>query len=122
MRSSPSAIGELASAYGFPEWFGNNWNALEETLGDLDWMPAIGYGIWILGADELLRAESAAEAESLLLVLDSVTTGWSRPSVVGEPWDRPACPFHVGFQFESEQGYLDHAEIMERIGIEYQVV
>jgi barstar (barnase inhibitor) len=33
----------IAEALGFPDWFGRNWDALEDCLGDLSWRPARGY-------------------------------------------------------------------------------
>ena len=33
----------LAQALAFPEWFGGNWDALEDCLTDLSWRPADGY-------------------------------------------------------------------------------
>jgi hypothetical protein len=33
----------IAKALAFPEWFGRNWDALEDCLTDLSWSPAAGY-------------------------------------------------------------------------------
>lgn len=33
----------IAAALGFPEWFGHNWDALEDCLTDLSWLQAPGY-------------------------------------------------------------------------------
>ena len=33
----------IAVALGFPEWFGHNWDALEDCLTDLTWREAGGY-------------------------------------------------------------------------------
>ena len=33
----------LAGALVFPEWFGHNWDALADCLGDLSWLEAPGY-------------------------------------------------------------------------------
>lgn|SRR5574341_474758 len=37
----------LAAALQFPEWFGANWDALEDCLADLSWRPASGYVLLI---------------------------------------------------------------------------
>ena len=31
-------IEAIAKALGFPDWFGGNWDALEDCLGDLSWL------------------------------------------------------------------------------------
>ena len=33
----------LASALAFPDWFGRNWDALEDVLGDLSWRKGDGH-------------------------------------------------------------------------------
>jgi hypothetical protein len=48
----------IAKALGFPDWFGENWDALEDCLTDLSWREGDGYvlvfeGFQFLPADEL---------------------------------------------------------------------
>jgi RNAse (barnase) inhibitor barstar len=33
----------IAAALDFPDWFGANWDALEDCLGDLSWSPAAAH-------------------------------------------------------------------------------
>ena len=40
-------LNNLASAFGFPDWFGHNWDALEDCLTDLSWRDAPGYVLLI---------------------------------------------------------------------------
>ena len=37
----------IASALSFPDWFGHNWDALEDCLTDLSWRDAPGYVLLI---------------------------------------------------------------------------
>lgn len=43
----------LAGALGFPEWFGGNWDALEDCLQDLSWRAGDGHVLVFEGQDEV---------------------------------------------------------------------
>lgn len=79
-------FGVVSAAMRFPSYFGNNWDALDECLGDMEWLPAHGY----------------------LLVLHEAEKGWSQsPYVLGrfvtswleacEYWTEKQVPFHLVF-------------------------
>ena len=36
-------LDRIAEALSFPDWFGRNWDALEDCLTDLSWYPAQGH-------------------------------------------------------------------------------
>jgi hypothetical protein len=58
----------LASVLSFPAWFGNNWDALADCLGDLSWLPGNGH---LLVLEDCRRFYAAAprDYEILLEVL-----------------------------------------------------
>lgn len=43
-------LAALASALAFPDWFGGNWDALEDCMTDLSWRPAEGHVLLFSGA------------------------------------------------------------------------
>jgi hypothetical protein len=38
-KGKDAMLSSMAKALGFPEWFGGNWDALEDSLTDLSWRP-----------------------------------------------------------------------------------
>jgi RNAse (barnase) inhibitor barstar len=54
MRSTAALFDEFAAALQFPAYFGENWDALDECLADLSWLPADRYLIAITAAHEVL--------------------------------------------------------------------
>jgi hypothetical protein len=57
-KDKSALLGRIAARLGFPAWFGQNWDALEDCLTDLSWRDGEGHvlvfeGFQFLPADEL---------------------------------------------------------------------
>jgi hypothetical protein len=61
-------LAELARAIAAPDWFGHNWDALADALGDLSWNEAPGYVL-------VLHGDVAAE-ETLNEILAATVPFW----------------------------------------------
>jgi hypothetical protein len=91
-RTKDGLLFELARALEFPAGSGRNWDALEELLADLEWLPATGYLIVVTDADQLL-AEDSEGYDTFIRIAKDVAEEWAVPRHgVGA---RPAVPFHV---------------------------
>ena len=85
---------ECARALDFPDYFGHNWDALEECLIDLEWLPAKGYILLITDAGCVLP-DDEEEYETFLEILRDAGEAWgSGQAGMGA---RRATPFHVLF-------------------------
>lgn len=74
----------IASALAFPRWFGRNWDALEDCLGDLAWRVGEGHVLIIEGFTHL-RARRPDDFGVLLDILASSAQYWrerGRPFIV----------------------------------------
>jgi len=89
---------EFAAALQFPYYLGENWPAFHECLTDLSWLPGRAYILFIWDTAMLLRNEPLAEMAALCRALQAAGEEWATPVKMGEPWDRPAVPFHVLLQ------------------------
>ena len=68
---------EFARALEFPDYFGHNWDALEECLADLEWLPAKGYVVLVTDAQTVIP-DDEEEYETLLEVLSDAGEAWSK--------------------------------------------
>lgn len=76
--STPAGLfTEFARALGFPDYFGHNWDAMEECLADLEWLPAKGYVLLVTDAQTVL-ADDEDEYETLLEILSDAGEAWSK--------------------------------------------
>jgi hypothetical protein len=102
MTTLKELFDELGAALQFPRYFGENWNAAEECLKDLSWLPfGKGYVFIIVDPDFVLKGYEE-EFDVFIRVLTRVAASWSTAVSDGECWDRPPVPFHIVLQIEPD--------------------
>ena len=73
-------LAAIAQALHFPDWFGDNWDALKDCLTDLTWQKASGYVIILEGCSAFARA-APADFETALEVFRLVVDDWRESHV-----------------------------------------
>ena len=91
-RTSTGLFSEFARAMEFPKYFGHNWDALEECLADLEWLPARGYVLIFTDAEQVLPDDEEDYATFLEVLSDAGEAWGSGNAGMGE--QRPT-PFHA---------------------------
>ncbi len=91
-KSKGELLAELARVFGFPAASGRNWDAVEELLADLEWLPAKGYLLIVTDADELL-ADDPEGYDTFIEIIKGVAKEWATPRRGASA--RPAVPFHM---------------------------
>lgn len=61
----------------FPEYFGSNWNSLDERLADLDWLEYPGYLVVIEASDAVLCKEEEGVREMFGGLLRDISQEWA---------------------------------------------
>lgn len=75
--SSGAEFLELAAeAFGLPSWYGHNWDALADCLGDLSWLPADRWLVLWDHVDVLEHGDPRA-VQVALDVLDEAVEEWA---------------------------------------------
>ena len=86
---------EISAAMQFPFYFGGNWDAFADCIGDLEWLNAkAGVIVVFTDAAHLLKAAPPADAVTLKRILTDACARWNGPE---------KTPFHVVFQTESKE-------------------
>ena len=91
-RTKRGLLSEFARALDFPANSGHNWDAFEELLADLEWLPAEGYLLMVTDADELL-ADDPEDYPTFVAVTTQVAEEWATPQHGAAA--RRAVPFHI---------------------------
>jgi len=99
-QTTTGLLSECARALDFPDYFGHNWDALEECLADLEWLPTKGYILLITDAAQVLP-DDEEEYETFLDVLrdagEALGSGQAGMST------GRATPFHVLFAVSEQE-------------------
>ena len=80
LRSKTQFLNHAATALCFPDYFGNNWDALEDCLTDFSWHDANGYIILFDDADQL-RQHAAADFDTILEIFRAAATYWQEQKI-----------------------------------------
>lgn len=76
----PDLMGAVSRALAFPEWFGANWDALEDCLTDMSWLPAPGYAVLMSGC-ERYRASDPEGFQTALDIFADASQFWRAEGV-----------------------------------------
>lgn len=77
MKNKFSVFKEFAQKLNFPSYFGNNWDALTDCLGDLSWMNYQNkITLFIINPKDLLLDAPASDFSTFLDVLLEVAKIW----------------------------------------------
>ncbi|WP_228064384.1 barstar family protein [Novilysobacter avium] len=74
------ALERIARGLSFPGWFGGNWDALADCLGDLSWLLAPGYMLLIANSGAW-RAAQPEEFDTLVAILNEAALEWRERNV-----------------------------------------
>jgi RNAse (barnase) inhibitor barstar len=108
-RTTQALFDEFAAALQFPYYFGENWDAFDECLTDLEWLPADGYVLLIQNSTHLLETETSDRRSTFFQVLERDGREWGTPAAGQFP--RPAKSFHVLLQCTSEEERSLHKKL-----------
>lgn len=64
----PSFLARIAIALDFPDWFGHNWDALSDCLGDFGWVASPGLVITLEHLHDF-RAGAPADCDTALEII-----------------------------------------------------
>jgi RNAse (barnase) inhibitor barstar len=75
-KSKKDFLAQVARALQFPDWFGENWDALNDCLTDLDWLSTETGYVLILENSEHFGARHPQEFEKAIAVFAAAAEYW----------------------------------------------
>ena len=75
----PALLEAVAESLAFPDWFGHNWDALADCLGDLSWLEAPGY-LLVFEHARAFHAHSPATWNTAAEILAQASADWQAES------------------------------------------
>ncbi len=77
IRSKDEFLHGMQEAFRFPSYFGHNWDALEECMLDLSWLPAPGY-VLLYNQPNRFIGNALDEWTTAYLILEEAVAHWHR--------------------------------------------
>ena len=79
-KTSKDFLTAVARGLKFPAYFGENWDALNDSLMDMSWYPARGYAIILTGYGAF-RGKMGAEDLPIEHIFESAAAYWQQKAV-----------------------------------------
>ena len=73
IRSKAALLNAIAASLLFPDYFGENWDALDECIRDLSWLPA---GDVVLVHNEVPLRDDLVSLSTYVSILNSAVESW----------------------------------------------
>jgi RNAse (barnase) inhibitor barstar len=80
VRNKDEMLAAVGHALRFPEWFGQNWDALTDCLLDMGWLPATGYVI-ILDHCDGIHGRAEADFVTLMQTFQQAAETWREDDI-----------------------------------------
>ncbi len=107
-KTANGLFDEFGAALQFPDYFGENWDALFDCLCDLEWLSGDAYLLFITDGELVLEREPK-EFKNLIEVLANAAEEWAK----AEDSQGVARPFHIVLQCGTEREAHLEARIRE---------
>lgn len=98
-KSVASLFKEFNEKFFFPDYFGFNFDALDECLNDLEWLEAKKYLVFIRDIDKVLSADLGA-FNDFIMIMEKTVKEWNQGRHYGAQYT-PPTPFNVVFHCEN---------------------
>ena len=86
IKNDEMLFSKISISLGFPDYFGGNWDAVDECLSDMEWSEADGYVLFITNSGKLW-SDAEYTAGKLVSIWQSAA----------EQWIQEDKPFHLIF-------------------------
>ncbi|HTK18247.1 MAG TPA: barstar family protein [Mucilaginibacter sp.] len=91
-----SSIANIAKAFHFPSYYGENLDAFDECINDLDWLNESNYAIVIKNANLFMEGDTRDNKIYLMDLLDKISKEWANvPNFQNEDSFRKKADFKV---------------------------
>lgn len=97
MRTAKALFDEFSAVLQFPPYFGENWDALDECLNDLDWLEGDGAALFIMNADQLLQDAPPEDGRILFEIMQAAESN---------------LPFHIVLQSRDANTVMEGLKAM----------
>ena len=95
-KTVKSFLREIGLAFKFPSYYGQNMDALNDCLSDLEWLDKPNYILVIKNSKDFLSKESKEARDHVFSFLESVSKEWADvPNYEGEDQYRKKADFRV---------------------------